>query len=79
MAWRALALRCSCVNASFLAGPPFKPPIRPNATACGFFRVRPLAVCPAVFRAFFMPPTIPDRSRMVKKIVVDLYVSGLVS
>jgi hypothetical protein len=39
-AFLALSLRSSGVNASFLAGPPLRPPLRPNATASGFLRGR---------------------------------------
>lgn len=36
-AFRAALLRCSGVILAALAGPPFRPPFRPSATACGFF------------------------------------------
>ena len=36
-ALRAISLRCSGVSFLALAGPPFKPPRRPKATAAGFF------------------------------------------
>src|SRR5437879_4722125 len=56
-AFRAASLRCSGVILAALAGPPFLPPLRPSATACGFFA---------------MPSFIPDRSRKNKKIVIDI-------
>lgn len=34
---RAISDRCLAVSARALAGPPFSPPRRPSATACGFF------------------------------------------
>ena len=37
-ALRAASLRSSAVIAAALAGPPFFPPLRPRATAAGFFR-----------------------------------------
>ena len=36
-AFLALSLRSSAVMLAALAGPPFRPPLRPNATAYGFF------------------------------------------
>lgn len=36
-AFRALSLRSSAVMLAALAGPPFSPPLRPKATAYGFF------------------------------------------
>src|ERR1035438_5277518 len=36
-AFLALSLRCSGVIFAARAGPPFLPPLRPNATAYGFF------------------------------------------
>jgi hypothetical protein len=36
-AFRALSLRSSAVMLAALAGPPIFPPLRPNATAAGFF------------------------------------------
>ena len=36
-ALRAAALRCAGVIFAASAGPPFKPPSRPSATAAGFF------------------------------------------
>jgi hypothetical protein len=36
-AFLALSLRSSAVMLAALAGPPFKPPLRPKATAYGFF------------------------------------------
>src|SRR5579864_4937675 len=36
-ALRALSLRSSGVSLAARAGPPLRPPLRPNATACRFF------------------------------------------
>jgi len=66
-AFLALSLRCSAVNFAALAGPPFFPPLRPSATAAGFFRFATFSVYVSgheKVNTFLL--TIRDRSRILK-------------
>jgi hypothetical protein len=46
-AFLALAARSSAVMLAARAGPPFLPPLRPRATAAGFFRLPMPPACPS--------------------------------
>jgi hypothetical protein len=70
-AFLALSLRSSAVMLAALAGPPFKPPLRPRATAAAFFfcvvGIRKAYVT-AHAKTSIIVLTIRDRSRIILSI-----------